>query len=344
MPEPAVRNKKIFERIFSFCIITELVFPKIAKIMNIASIDIGSNTVLLLISEVNLREKTLKALRNEYRIPRLGGNLKRGESISSEKISELLSIIRQYREIIDSYNCSVILSVGTNALRIASNTKEIIEIIKQETGIVTEVISGDTEARYSYLGASAEYPHDCNTLVIDIGGGSTELTIGNGQKIHFSKSFQIGVVSLNDMFSHNISDAEILRKKMKEYSDSVFSEIFDKNIEIGRAISIGGTPTTLYTIINRLPVFNESEIHGNRVSKQELSVCTNELITLTPQEIIKKYPAVTRGREDVITAGAVIMESLLEGLKLGSFLVSTKGIRYGVVYDYIFRSTDKYSA
>lgn len=312
--------------------------------MHIASIDIGSNTVLLLISEINLRDKTLNALRNEYRIPRLGGNLKPGSPLMEAKIAELLGILRDYKKIIDDYGCSEVLAIGTNALRIASNSREVLKLAEEETGIKTEVITGEKEARYSYLGASAEYPHDQVSLVIDIGGGSTELTIGKGEEIYFSKSFQIGVVSLKEKYMIQDHEPQSVRKEMKEYSSGVFSEVFGKDFNIGRAISIGGTPTTLYTIINKLPQFIESQIHGREISKTQLTACTDELINLTPHQIITAYPAVTPGREDVITAGAVIMESLLEGLNLPSFLVSTKGIRYGVVYDYIFRNADKYSA
>src|ERR1035437_4630658 len=119
--------------------------------MNIASIDVGTNTVILLIAEITGNKFT--TLYNEFRIPRIGKGLNPGGKITKEKISELLNILSGYKTIIDKYNCDKILAIATNAFRIASNAMHIIEKVKNETGINIEIISGTQEAEYSFLGA-----------------------------------------------------------------------------------------------------------------------------------------------------------------------------------------------
>ena len=156
--------------------------------MNIASIDIGTNTVILLIAEIT--ENKISKLLNEFRIPRIGKGLIPGGRINEEKINEFLNIMLDYKSIINQYKCEKIFAIATNAFRIASNSQEILNLIKTKTGIVIEIISGELEAEFSFLGVISDLTNlNSNVLVIDIGGGSTELILGRSDKIIFKKSF-----------------------------------------------------------------------------------------------------------------------------------------------------------
>ncbi|MEJ2195297.1 MAG: hypothetical protein P8X73_10640 [Ignavibacteriaceae bacterium] len=147
--------------------------------MIIASIDVGTNTVLLLLAEVNTSTKSLSTILNEYRMPRLGKNLKPGGNISNDKIEMLLSILTDYQKIIESHNTDNVIVTATNAFRIADNANEIIKQIKDKFGYNVNVISGETESEYAFYGAVPKSADNKLSLVIDIGGGSTELIIGS---------------------------------------------------------------------------------------------------------------------------------------------------------------------
>jgi len=161
--------------------------------MNIASIDIGTNTVILLIAEI--RDKKIIPLRNEYRIPRIGKGLLPGKEISTEREKELIRILTEYKSYIEQYNCEAVLTIATNAFRIASNAAEIINKVNGNPGIEIRVISGNDEAGYSFLGALSDFDDEKESLIIDIGGGSTELIYGRSGRIKYKNSFLTGAVS-----------------------------------------------------------------------------------------------------------------------------------------------------
>ena len=148
--------------------------------MIIASIDIGTNTVLLLVAEVDTVTKKINSLRNVQRIPRIGKGLSPGRRISKDSIALFYSTLSEYRDIINQFRCEKVLVSATNAFRIASNKEELVSQIKEKFGFDVHVITGEEEGKFAYLGAISDYHEENNTLVIDIGGGSTELISGCG--------------------------------------------------------------------------------------------------------------------------------------------------------------------
>ncbi len=167
--------------------------------MIIASIDIGTNSVLMLIAEWDYKSKSLMTLKNFSRIIRLGKDLNINKNISSAKINELISVLKNYKEIAANAGCSSILATGTSALRKAENRNDILTEVKAQTGIDIEIISGEDEAKRSLIGTiHSNNNSEENVCIIDIGGGSTEIISGNLNEVSFSKSFDIGVVSLTE--------------------------------------------------------------------------------------------------------------------------------------------------
>jgi len=157
--------------------------------MTVASIDIGTNTVILLIAEAELSNNSLRPLHNEYRMPRMGKGLEPDGEISEEKLNLLFPILTEYKTIIEKYSCEKILVTATNAFRLASNSKEISSEIKDKFNFDVNIISGEVEADYAFLGALSGTEISCSSLVIDIGGGSTELIYGNRSEIFYKKSY-----------------------------------------------------------------------------------------------------------------------------------------------------------
>ena len=302
--------------------------------MIIASIDIGTNTVLLLLAEINSTMQSPSAILNEYRMPRLGKNLNPGGNISNDKIEMLFNILRDYQKIITSHHVDKIIVTATNAFRIAANSNKIIKQIRDKFGYDVNIISGETESEYAFYGAVPISANNKLSLVIDIGGGSTELITGKDNKINYQKSFQIGSVSATENFLlHSPSTKEELKILDVELS-KIFDEI--KNILVpDLAIAVAGTPTTLFCMKKGFKEFVESSVEGNSLNINELKQLSEELKLLAPNQIKVRYGNVMRGREDIILGGSLILLKIMELLKISKVVISAKGIRYGAIHKYL---------
>ena len=300
--------------------------------MKIASIDIGTNTILLLIAEI--KNNKIIAIRNEHRVPRIGMGLKESNNISTEKIKMLFNILSEYIEIIRSYKCEIILAIGTNAFRIASNASSIVSTIKDKLGIQINIVTSLKEAELSFQGAMSSFNYDNNdNLVIDIGGGSTELISGKLHQIININSFQTGAVSGTEVYFKHDPPLPKEIYNFDKYLSSTFVHLkFPQNV---RAIAIAGTPTTLVCILKDLKLYNEDAVEGSILLQDDVYILKEELSHLSSYEIQERYPQVVSGREDVLLAGTIILYKLMKLFNLTEVLVSTKGVRYGAIVDYI---------
>src|ERR1035437_1028282 len=300
--------------------------------MKIASIDIGTNTVILLIAEI--KNNQIIAIRNEYRVPRIGKGLTHSKNINDEKIKELIQILSEYKNIIKSYNCEVVIAIGTNAFRISSNATAIIKTVKDKLGIQINIATSLKEAEYSFLGALSDLnKENTDSLVIDIGGGSTELISGKMSQIKYINNFQAGVVSGTEGFFKHDPPLSCEIHNFDTFLSSTFVHLdIPQNV---RAIAIAGTPTTLVCIQKDLKVYNEDEVEGSLLKQVDVYRLKEELSFLSSKQIKEKYSQVVSGREDVLLAGTIILNKLMMLLNLTDVSVSTKGIRYGAIVEYM---------
>lgn len=303
--------------------------------MNVASIDIGSNTVLLLIAKIDLPHKTFDTILNRYEIPRLGKGLDENNNISNERVERLIDILKSYIEIIDRHECNRILCTATNAMRVAKNAKDISSRVKSELGINIEIISGGREAELSYKGAASILPGVTEKVVLDIGGGSTEIIFGSGSMMKFRKSFPIGAVNLTEKFIKHSpplpSEIDLLKNDLEKRFIEL-KDLFEKRIPL---IAVAGTPTTLAAISKQLTDYSEKIVEGFQLTENILACFIEEFSKKKPEEILEKYGEIIRGREDVILAGSLILQHALTITKNESCTVTGKGIRYGSVVDYL---------
>lgn len=302
--------------------------------MTVASIDIGTNTVLLLIAEINPGNQSIVPIKNVYRMPRIGRALKAGEKISETSIEKLIKVLEEYNSIISNRNIDKTIVTATNAFRLASNSKEIVTLVKQKYNLDVEIISGDREAEYAYLGAVSGSVPTGSVLVIDIGGGSTELILGRNDKIEFRKSHQIGSVSATeDFFVHLPPTENEIQLLIKSIHSVLLPVSNSRKPEI--AVAVAGTPTTLACMHKNIKEFIESEIEGSHLKFADLNKLIGVIKKLTPEEIKERYGEAMNGREDIILAGAIILSELMQLLKLENVIVSSRGIRYGAIKYYI---------
>lgn len=305
--------------------------------MRIASIDIGSNTVLLLIADYT--NGKLKTVINKYNSPRLGKDLVKGQLISPKRIAALYEILSDYLETAKYYRCDKIIAVATNAFRIASNGETIKKNIIDKFNIEMNVISGDEEAELSFLGSTYELSDKyTNVIVIDIGGGSSEFTQGNKETIKYRQSFSVGAVSLTEEFIKSdppsIIELELLTQKV-EISFCELGLLAGKDMI---AVAVAGTPTTLSCIAQNLYVYDETKVEMSILSIQIVSQLIDKLSKMKSEEIATAYPNLTKGREDIILSGAIILKSAMNVLNLNNIFVSGRGLRYGAALKHFYEN------
>lgn len=307
--------------------------------MNIASIDIGTNTILLIIAEVVNGCKKITPILNEYRIPRIGKGLTPGGEINLTQAGLLFNVLDEYSDIITRYKCEKVLATATNAFRISSNGKTIADEIYRKYNFKVNIISGKDEAKLSYLGAVSDWTVNDINLVIDIGGGSTELVLGNGNQILSRESYQAGVVSgTESFFHHDPPIAEEIDKFINEL-EKIFIPLKSNEIKADNILAIAGTPTTLACLKQNLSVYDENQIEGSSLSYEEIGLFVKELSSLRSSQILTKYNAIVKGREDILLCGTIILYTLMRILRLKQVKVSAKGIRYGAIVNYLMEES-----
>ncbi|HSD64875.1 MAG TPA: hypothetical protein VLB50_13820 [Ignavibacteriaceae bacterium] len=306
--------------------------------MIIASIDIGSNTMLLLIVKINLQTGNIIKLKDELRLSRISKGLIPGGKITHQSEKRLFEVLHEYFEIIKTYGCNTVLISGTNAFRIASNTDEITARIKDEFNAELKVLTGDEEAELAYLGTEDYGNKNETKLVIDIGGGSTELIYGKDQ-IFFLKSFNAGVVHLSENFLKNDRPAVSELKAINDYLEEILGVLPKLLYAPDITLALAGTPVTLSCILNRLYNYDETMVEGYILNYYNVQFLYEHLSNLSPREILKLYKGIVLGREDLILSGTSILLYIMKLLKIEKVIVSTKGIRYGAIRRYLSKLT-----
>ncbi len=302
--------------------------------MNIASIDIGTNTVLMLLAKADSSTNEIFPIKNFYEMPRLGKNLLQGKPISEDKIQDLIGIMKNFRSEIDKTGCEKIIATATNAFRIASNSQEIINRVEKETGIKINVIPGEEEAKYSYFGAIGSKNEE-KFLVIDIGGGSTEIVSGTKENIIYKKSFFTGAVSLTEKFFENDPPLQSEISNAKNFILEIFSDLQSEDFTGSEAIAVAGTPTSLSCIKQNIKFYSDDAVENSNLTQKDLKNLIEYFVENPSKKLYDNFPGVLKGREDIILAGTLILLDLMRILKIEELTVSTKGIRYGAIYNFL---------
>lgn len=309
--------------------------------MNIASIDIGTNTLLLVIGEYkNTKKPTFDAadiiiLNDFHSIARLGEGVGRTGVISDEAFARAAGILHHYKSLCDAHNATLIKAVATSAVRDAQNGGSVCERLGAILNCEIHCITGEEEARFSFIGTS-ETGNSCT--VIDIGGGSTEYVTGESNSISHRMSLQIGAVRLHERFLLALppSPESIIAARGEIRRQLAFlpqaQTLSADGFASGDIIGVGGTFTTLAAIDLRLAEFDSARVHNHSMTLETVSHLTNYLLT-TPLPALLENPAIHPQRADILPAGALILEETLLFFRATSCKASIKGLRYGVLYD-----------
>lgn len=292
--------------------------------MKKASIDIGSNTVLLLIADVN--DNKIYELENESRVTALGRGIDKTKEFSVQSMEDTISALSEYRGMINIHNVSNenITVTATEASRVVNNAKVFFEQIKKELLFDIQLITPEGEAYYTSLGAQYNLPEkvtDC--LILDIGGASTEVIDIeiNPFSIKNFISIPFGSVRATDWQKDGILDQEI---------GKCFSS-FMMDIYTGKKmIGVAGTVTSLAMMLTEEQIFDALRINNSIIKKTELVKLIEEIKNMTHLSLQKRFPFLGK-RVSTIQGGAYVLLRLLNKFKIDDLIVSTYGLRYGTI-------------
>jgi exopolyphosphatase/guanosine-5'-triphosphate,3'-diphosphate pyrophosphatase len=297
--------------------------------MRLASIDIGTNTVLLLIADVDEAGR-ITPIAGEQRIPRLGKGVDAAKHLAAESMKRVVDVLGEYRAIIDRHRPEHVVVCGTSAVRDASNRDEFAALVKAGSGFDLEVMSGSEEARWTYRGAISGVPGVERAAVLDIGGGSTELSLGDARDPLHSISLDIGAVRLTErcLKGDPPTRAELAAARDEIRSHLARTRSFDAREHT--LIAVAGTATTLAILDQELPRFTAEAVTNYRLTRDRVGGLLDRLSPMRVEDI-RRLSAVLEGRADVIVAGAMILLEVMDAHRFAHAVVSDRGVRYGIV-------------
>jgi exopolyphosphatase/guanosine-5'-triphosphate,3'-diphosphate pyrophosphatase len=281
--------------------------------MRVAVVDIGTNSTRLLIAEV-VDGRIEAELERRTTVTNLGAGVDADHRLRKDAIDRVFATLEEYRAHIDQHRCDRAVAVLTSAVRDASNGSEFAAAVGARYRLKARVLTGDDEARLTFLGATSERdPTDrIPTLVVDIGGGSTEIVIGRGTKPTFNVSTQAGVVRQTER--HLASDPptraeldELINDVDAIISDAVPS---DQRESVGHAIAVAGTATSLAAIDQGLEPYNPRMIHGYVLSRGQCERMLGRLASV-PLNERRQIPGLHPDRAPTIVAGTAILIEVL---------------------------------
>lgn len=297
-----------------------------------AGIDIGTNTILLLIAEVE-NGMVKRVLEDHVRVVRLGQGVDKNRAFHPDALTRARQCFSDYAQVLEKYPGIDIRAVATSGSRDAKNSPDFFASVEADYGIPVRVISGEEEARLSFRGALSDDSRDPHSVaVLDIGGGSTEIV--GLEKDLFRYSFDMGCVRMSERF---LKSDPPLDSQIQELVEFVRGELAEKREILGalrgRAlVGVAGTVTYLAASALGLKKFDPDKVHGFRLERAEIQRLIREFRVLTSAQRLG-LGGMDAGRADVIVAGALILDEVMAAAGLSFLQASVRGLRYGAVLD-----------
>ena len=298
-----------------------------------AGIDIGTNTVLLLVAEVEDGQiKTV--LEDRVRVVRLGKGVDVERNFLPEAMTRAHQAFEAYSRVLQEYPGCKLRAVATSGSRDARNAPD---FFAEMSGILhspIEIISGEEEAQLSFAGALSDREDAANAAVLDIGGGSTEVIAAGADGTLLRKSFDVGCVRMFERHLHSDPHAEAELEALREDVRAELSGQADLLQELGGRdwIGVAGTATYICSAVLNCRRFDPDAVHATVITLNQISSIRKTLSEMTAAERLG-VGGMDHGRADVIVAGAIILEEFLKAAGRDKLQVSVRGLRYGLVLD-----------
>ena len=309
----------------------------------VAAIDIGTNSTHLLVASVDTTLGTFSIEQAEKSTTRLGERDPDSGELTSEAMQRGYETLRRFRDLAMSHDVEQIVTAATSAVREAPNGREFLQSIQDGLGIDVDLVSGPEEARLIYLGVLSgmsfgDRPH----LVLDIGGGSTELILADGRDARALTSTRVGAVRLQRDFVKDDPIPPHRRSFLQAFIQGSLEPAVDK---VHRRIKPGEIPVLVATSGTAMAIgalaASEDErpplkLHGYRVSRQRLDRVVEKLVTMTPEQRRELSPINDR-RAEIIVPGALILQTTMQMLGVEEFVLSERALREGLIVDWMLR-------
>jgi exopolyphosphatase/guanosine-5'-triphosphate,3'-diphosphate pyrophosphatase len=296
----------------------------------VAAFDCGTNTIKVLVADLAKGTGEQVELVRDMRMVRLGQDVDRTGRLADEALFRVFAAIDEFKALIDQYDPQAMRFCATSAVRDASNADVFIDGVIKRLGVPPEVLSGDEEARLSYIGATRTLPdHKEPTLVVDIGGGSTELIIG---KKH--RSLDIGSVRLTERFLKSDPPRAGEVETAASYIDAQLETLVNDGIFLDLAhsvVGVAGTITTMAAMALDLPAYDRQAINHAKIERDDIREMMVRLLEMSVAER-KTLPFMHPGRADEIGAGALILDRIMLRTEVDSLLVSESDILDGIAW------------
>jgi exopolyphosphatase/guanosine-5'-triphosphate,3'-diphosphate pyrophosphatase len=299
--------------------------------VRVAVVDLGSNSSRLLIAEVDLEQGSVEELVRSSQVTRLGDGVDATGALAQEAIDRVFAVLDGYRREIESHHCEANLAVLTSAVRDASNGADFAARVREDYGLDARVLSGEEEAQLTFLGAmsgraAAKEP----TVVIDIGGGSTEFVIGVGRSAGFHTSLDAGVVRMSER--HIDSDPPAppeLQALASDARDTFLGGLpAEERLPVKHGIAVAGTATSAAAIAMELDPYDPERVHGYILELATVELLLARLAEMDEaqrREIVGLNP----DRAPTIVAGMILLVEAMRVFELERIEVSEHDILYG---------------
>jgi len=291
--------------------------------------------VLLLVADVDMHGALAPVL-NEQRIPRLGRDVDKKRQIHPSAFDRIAWVMNEFKNLAVQLKAERITACATSAVSDAANRDEFLRHLRSTTGIGVEVLPGEEEAYWSYRGAMSGISTVERPVVLDIGGGSTEVSflpsgsIGSGRNSLRYLTFQLGSVRLTERYLQHDPPAEMEINSARLEIESRWDGMEDMKEGGYTLVGVAGTVTTLACLDQGLPEFDETRVSGYRLSREHVDEWTGRLSGMKKKEI-GELSGATAGRADILIAGVLILADFMRRFRFADVLVSARGLRYGLV-------------
>ncbi len=299
--------------------------------MRVAVVDIGTNSTRLLIADVEPGSSAVESLVRRSQVTRLGHGVDANGSLEVESVERTWRVLTGYRSEIEEQGCEANLAVLTSAVRDASNGPEFAARVRDELGLDAKVLSGEEEAQLTFLGAMAGRPAAVEpTVVIDIGGGSTEFVVGTGRSAGFHVSTPAGVVRMSERHIHSDPPHSEELRALREDTRAVFLEHLpaEERAPVRRGVAVAGTATSAASIEMELDPYDPERVHGHQLLLATVELLEARLAELT-EEQRREVVGLQPDRAPTIVAGMILLSEAMNAMRLEEVEVSEHDILYG---------------
>lgn len=292
----------------------------------VAVIDVGTNSARLLVADV--AGGRVSPVERRSTVTRLGRGVDLSGRLSAEAIEDACAAIGEYVAVLRELGAETVDAIATSAVRDAENGAAFIAELRERFALSARVLDGEEEARLTYLGATSEHLPTRPTLVVDIGGGSTELVVGTGHDISFHTSLQAGVVRHTERHISSDPPTPVELESLAGDVRGLIEAAVDKGVRAEEGIAVAGTPTSLAAIEMELVPYDPARVHGHVLELPAVQRMFSRLASVPLAQRVE-IPGLHPARAPTIVAGVVILVETMRAFGLDSIAVSEHDILYG---------------